>query len=361
MKQKKILIYFGHPSQYLFLRNSIRILRGKGITCDLIIKTKDVLERLLIEDKESYINILSEGRSSGKIGILAGLIKRDFRLLKLVRNKHYNLFIGTDPSLAHIGFLKRIPVITILEDDIDVISALARITFPFTSLILTPEECNTGRYEKKTIHYNGYMKLAYLHPGNFIKEAAILKQPYFLIRISRLDAYHDSGIFGFTTQTIKKVIDLLKGKGIVYISSEGSLDKSLTSYELKINPSQMQQVLANAVILVSDSQSMTMEAAMLGVPSVRFSDFSGRISVLESLEHNYGLTCGIPAGAPEKLIEKIKELLDDPDLSEEFEKRRFKMLREKINVTLFLVWFFENYPESEGIMREDKEYQLRFR
>jgi uncharacterized protein len=357
----KILLYFGHPAQYFFLRGAIAALKDRGVTCDLTIKSKDVLERLLREDNADFINILPEGRRSGKFGVITGLIKRDFRLLKFVRNKNYDLFIGSDPSLAHVGFLKGIPVITVLEDDIHIVKKLAGITFPFTSTILTPAECKTGRFEKKTIHYKGYMKLAYLHPILFKREASHLKKPYFLIRASGLDAYHDAGIAGFNVSMIQRVIRMLQAKGSVYISSEGNLDESLKTFKLRINPSQMHQVLANAEMLISDSQSMSMEAAMLGIPSVRFSDFAGRISVLESLEHNYGLTYGIPASKPEKLLEKIEELLSLHDLSSEFANRRRKMLADKINVTAFLTWFIENYPASEGVMRADPDYQLRFR
>jgi predicted glycosyltransferase len=357
----KLLFYFGHPSQYLFLRNTITILKKQGHECDLIIKSKDVLEKLLSENGETYINILPEGRSSGKLGIITGLIKRDYRLFRHLINKKYDLFIGTDPSLAHIGFLKRIPVITVLEDDINVIPQLARITFPFTSLILTPVGCQTGKYEKKTIHYRGYMKLAYLHPEWFTKKAAKLKQPYFLIRVSRLGAYHDKGISGLNGDLIEKIVTILQPGGSVYISSEGLLPGSLKPYELDINPVEMQQVLANATILISDSQSMTMEAAMLGVPSVRFSDFAGRISVLEELEHIYSLTFGIPSNASGRLFDKISELLSLPDLADEFAKRRAKMLSGKIDVTAFLVWFLGNYPESVRIMHDNADYDLRFR
>jgi len=261
-----------------------------------------------------------------------------------VKNKNYDLFIGTDPSLAHVGFLKRIPVITELEDDINVIPGLAKITFPYTSLILTPKECKTGKYEKKTIHYNGYMKLAYLHPRWFNKKAAKFKQPYFLIRTSKLGAYHDVGINGFTTQLLQRIVSLLQDKGSVFISSEGILDESLKPYELRINPSEMQDVLSNSTMLISDSQSMTMEAAMLGVPSLRYSDFAGKISVLEELEHVYGLTYGIPTSFPGRVFDKINELLSLPDMEKEFQNRRQKMLKDKIDVTAFVVWFVEKLP-----------------
>jgi predicted glycosyltransferase len=357
----RILFYFGHPSQYLFLKNPIGILKKNGVVCDIVIKSKDVLEPLLIENNEIYSNILPEGRKSGRLGVIFGLIKRDYRLFRYVKGKHYDLFVGTDPSLAHIGFLKKIPVITVLEDDINVIPGLARITFPFTTLILTPEGCQTGKYEIKSVHYKGYMKLAYLHPNWFKTKAAILMQPYYLIRASGLDAYHDAGINGFTVQLLQKIILQLQKEGSVFISSEGLLDESLKPFELTINPVEMQDVLCNATMLISDSQSMTMEAAMLGIPSIRFSDFAGKISVLEELEHNYYLTFGIPTKTPEKLFEKISELLTLPNLEVDFQARRQRMLQDKIDVTAFVVWFIENYPESVNIMKENPEYQNRFK
>jgi len=37
------------------------------------------------------------------------------------------------------------------------------------------------------------------------------------------------------------------------------------------------------------------------------------------------------------------------------------MLEDKIDVTAFLVWFVENYPESFSIMRENPDYQAGFK
>jgi uncharacterized protein len=71
----------------------------------------------------------------------------------------------------------------------------------------------------------------------------------------------------------------------------------------------MHHVLANASLLISDSQSMSVEAAMLGVPSLRFSSFAGKISVLEELEHKYKLTFGIDPSSPNKLLFKIEDII----------------------------------------------------
>jgi predicted glycosyltransferase len=356
-----ILFYFGHPSQYLFLRSCIKILKENNIKCQIIIKSKDVLEQLIYEDKESYINILPEGRRSNKLGILIGLIKRDFRLLSHVINKKYDLFVGSDPSIAHVGYIFRIPVITVIEDDIDVIAGLAKITYPFSSHILAPEGCKTGKYEKKTLHYKGYMKLAYLHPNYFKKKHIELIKPYCLIRVSKLNAYHDKGIKGFSLTTLKEVVNLIEGKKNVYISSEGELDDSLLKYKLNIKPSLMQQVLSNAELLISDSQSMTMEAAILGVPSIRFSDFVGKISVLNELENHYGLTYGITTQNSAELFTRINSFLSGKISSEEYKLKREKMLEDKIDVTAFIVWLLKEYPRSVDIFKKNPEIQLEFK
>jgi predicted glycosyltransferase len=46
----RILIYLSHPAQYLFLRETINRLSSEGIKLKILIKTKDVLENLLLHD-----------------------------------------------------------------------------------------------------------------------------------------------------------------------------------------------------------------------------------------------------------------------------------------------------------------------
>jgi predicted glycosyltransferase len=119
--------------------------------------------------------------------------------------------------------------------------------------------------------------------------------------------------------------------------------------------------MAFASMLISDSQSMSVESSMLGVPSLRFSDFAGRISVLEELEDKYGLTFGIETSEPDKLLDRISSLLSLPNIRSEFQKRREIMLSDKINVTKFMTWFIEMYPDSHKCIKENPDYQLRFR
>ncbi len=55
----KYLFYFGHPAQYLFLRETIRrLVRSDKHQVTILIKTKDVLEELILADDLPYTNIL---------------------------------------------------------------------------------------------------------------------------------------------------------------------------------------------------------------------------------------------------------------------------------------------------------------
>ncbi|HZK08099.1 MAG TPA: hypothetical protein VFC92_07845 [Bacteroidales bacterium] len=332
-----------------------------------MIKTKDVLESILIKDKISYINILPTERGLSKLAILSSLIKRLFKILPIIVKEKPNLLVGTDASIAILGKIMQINRISITEDDYNVIKALADLTYPFTQTILCPEVCSVGKYHQKKIGYQGYMKLGYLHPNVFnpnpsIKQKYHLGDNYIIFRLARLTAHHDFGIKGLSESSLKKLIEVAEMKNFhIYISSESELNAEFNNYKLNIDPNDLHHVLAYASLLVSDSQSMSVEAAMLGVPSIRVSDFMGKISVLEELEHTYDLTFGIKPSDVAGLLEKFNALITEPNLRDKFQKRKNQMLKDKIDVTAFLTWFIENYPYSKRIMKENPDYQYNFK
>ena len=63
----------------------------------------------------------------------------------------------------------------------------------------------------------------------------------------------------------------------------------------------------------------------------------------------------------DKAINKGIELLADKDTPNKWKQKRDIMLAQKIDVTQMLVWFVENYPESKRIMKENPDYQMRFK
>jgi predicted glycosyltransferase len=346
-----ILVYAGHPAQYHFFKNAIRKLESDGHKVKLLIKTKDILEDLVQEDGIEYENIQPKLRKNSKLSILLAAVKRTKRVMSIARKFKADILVGGDSSIAWSGWLLGRPSITVLEDDIEVVHSYARITYPFSKTILVPRVCRVGKWEKKKIPYDGYMKLAYLHPSYFAPDEEIVRsygiaEPFMLVRLAKLTAYHDTGINGLDVSLVQKVIEISESRGYrVYITSEGDVDDSLKQYQLKIRHKDIHHIIAFSSMLVSDSQSMSVEAAVLGIPSIRFSDFSGRISVLEELENKYRLTFGIKTSEPQALLDKFSELLRLDGLKEDFQQRRLAMLKDKIDVTAFLVSFIENYSD----------------
>ena len=70
----KILVYVGHPAQYLFFRKSIYDLQEKSNKIILLLKTKDILEDLVNHDGFKYINIIPKERGTSKFSIGINLI-----------------------------------------------------------------------------------------------------------------------------------------------------------------------------------------------------------------------------------------------------------------------------------------------
>jgi len=207
--------------------------------------------------------------------------------------------------------------------------------------------------------------LAYLHPNHFnptkVGIESISYERYFVLRFAKLKAYHDKNRSGITDDVAKELINLLGQKGNIFISSERKLDRNFEKYRLKTDITEIHNVLYYADMYIGDSQSMAVESALLGTPCIRFNDFAGEIGVLEELEHKYGLTYSFKTNQPEKLYEKVEEFLKNENIKNEFQSRREKMLADKIDVTAFMVWFIENYPESQKIMRKNPDYQFNFK
>ena len=280
---------------------------------------------------------------------------------------NYDMMVGTETALSHIGWLFRKPILIMDEDDVSVVPEAAKLSFHFASHIVSPYPCNLGKWSKKKIGYNGYQKLAYLHPEYFIPKEKIVSrfidnnERYFLIRVSDLSAYHDKNNNGFTTDVIRQVIEILQPHGKVLISTERKLPNDLNKFLLMAEVNDIHHYLYYADFLIADSQSMCVEASILGTPSIRFSGFAGKISVLEELEHKYGLTFGIQYSEHEKLYQKVNKLLLNKNLRQEWQVKRDKMLEDKIDVTAFWTWLIDSYPKSIEVLQKNDDYQSRFR
>ena len=60
-------------------------------------------------------------------------------------------------------------------------------------------------------------------------------------------------------------------------------------------------------------------------------------------------------------LEKALELIKTPGIKEAWKNKRDAMLRDKIDVTAYMVWFVENYPESINMVKKDPQLQYKIK
>lgn len=379
----KVVVYLGHPAHFHLYKNVIKNLKNDGHTVEVLIKKKENLEQLLQNSGIPYHNILREGRKDTKLGMGLGALKRIWRELVFCIRQKPDLLTGTSVENSYVGPLLHIPVVYCGEDDADVIPLQAKICYPGASVVLTPNTCDDGKWNGKTTKYPSYHELAYLHPNHFAPSADIVQQqginpdkPYAIMRFVKLKANHDDNIKGINKEVALRLIEIMKPHMDIYITSERELEPELEPYRIKINPIYMHDVMAFASLYIGDSQTMAMEACVLGVPSIRFNDFVGKIGVMAELEDGnllggkvpcYKLGIGIKAseaGAVEKLYAMVEALVAMPEKERlaTWKERKERMLADKIDYAKFLTWLIENYPESAKEAKQaDKEFWEKFK
>lgn len=360
----RILFGLGHPAHFHLYKNVIQTLIDNGYKTKIVISEKDILVDLMNSAGFQFETIASSNFNENAFQKANKLIKSTRKLIKITEMFKPKLLIGCLSQIAWVGYLKRIPSVFNAEDDIDYTYLQAIITYPFIKHILSPEPTNVGFFKRKKISYAGYHKLAYLHPKRFqldenIVYSKIPREKFTIIRLVNLNAYHDINAKGISQILLMKLIKSLEKHGNVYITSETPLTKELEKYKLNINPIHIHHFLAAASLFVGDSQSMAVEAAILGTPCIKYNDFAGKISVLEELEKKYKLTIGLNTRQESQLFSTIEDILRQS--KEEYQLRKETLLKEKIDVSAFFQWFIENYPNSAQTMKENPDYQYKFK
>ena len=362
----KVLFCLNHPAHYHLCKNVIANLKRDGHEVYILARPKDVLLHLL-KNEQYEVNPVKKGKNIKEK--LMFLKSANQFVVDYARKLQPDFVTGTG-GFYDVSHKLGIPSYSLVEDDVTTNLSIFVDSFgcywKYTG-VLVPSCCNNAMWEFKTIHYSSYHELAYLHPNHFVPDKAVVEKyfptskPYFILRFAQLNAYHDVGVTGINTDIAQHLIGMLKPHGDIYITSERPLEPQFEQYRIKIDPLDMHHAMAFAQLYIGDSQTMAAESGVLGVPFVRFNGFVGKIGYLRDLEDVYQLGYGVKTNEVDRLYQVVEELLEMPDRKEVYQARRQKMLSEKIDYAQFLTWFIENYPESKHIMKENPDYQYRFR
>ena len=349
----KIFIDIGHPAHVHLFKNFAWEMIKKGH--EILFTARDKEYEIYLLKKYDF-NYDSFGKHyPSKIGKILGLIK--FNILLLIQSIKFkpDVFLSHGSIYAaHVSFLMRKPHIA-LEDSGNM--EQIRLYRPFTEVILTPNVLQE-ELGNKQVRYKGYHELSYLLPNYFKPDKSIFnalgiksEEEYCVFRFVSWKATHDKDQSGFKLKDKFKLVELLSKKLRVFISSEGGLPVKLREYQINISPERMHDALAFATLFIGEGATMASEAGVLGTPSIYVNTL---VRQYNEDQEKYGLVFNFRSG--EGVLKKALELLNTPDLKRIHQERRKKMLADKIDVTAFMVWFVENYPESVQIMKKNPRY-----
>ena len=360
----RILIDISHPSHVHLFKNTIWNLENKGHKVKITARGKE--NTLLLNAYGLEYEVVGKHRDNL---VLKGLnmFDIDYMIYKVAKIFKPDICIGeSNMYVAHASKLIKKP--SIIFDDSERGIEHYLLFAPFATIICTPSGYRRKVNPKKHVKYNGYKELAYLHPNNYKPDSSILDSlnlcecdKFVILRFNAFTSSHDVGIRGFNMEMKYRLIKELEKHSEVFISSEVKLPARFEKYIIQVPQHKLHDILYYATLLVGDTQTMTTEAAVLGVPAIRCNTFVGPrdMSNFIELEQKYGLIFNFRD--PQKAIEKAVELIQQPNLKKEWLQKRKNLLKDKIDVTAFMTWFIENYPESFKVMKENPDYQRRFK
>lgn len=359
-----ILVDIGHPGHVHLLKNTIKLFKNNGHTVIITVKDIPIAKHLLEIEGLDYFEL---GKKSNSIaGKALNQVKYNYQLLRMVKKFRIDIGVGSSLTLAQISVISKMTSI-ILDDDDDVIQPLfVKYGHPFADVILTPDAIL--RKSKKALYYSGTHELAYLHPKYFTPDPAVIREigltpedTFFIMRFVALKGHHDIGHSGISFEQKKRLIELLKPYGRIFITSEKEIEPELEEYRLPVSAEKIHSLMYYATLFLGDSQTMTSEAAILGTPALKCNSFAGRLSVPNELENKYGLCYSYTPAQFEDFYAHAAKMLKQNDLKTEWKKKCERFLNDKIDVTAFFVWFIENNPQSYEKMKLNPEYQYIFR
>lgn len=291
---------------------------------------------------------------AGRLGLARELVLRDVCVWRAVRSFGSDVICTRSPSGVHAGRLTRTPVLYD-NDDGSAAGLLYWAAAPFADLVTGPAAGisfgrgpkepapSTGRSRlgmprrrhSRRRGYRGYKELLYLHPSRFEPDPLIRSEigaepgeRLFLVRLSAFAALHDLRERGLRRPVIDAIVQRLGGRGRVLVSTEAEPPGSLARLTAPVAPHRFHHLLAACDLVVGDSQTVAVEAAMLGVPSFRFSSWAGRHRYMNEIEQRWRLSVSFQTDDEAGLLAALDDALADLDASAELQQQRRRAMLE---------------------------------
>ncbi|WP_435102056.1 hypothetical protein [Halarchaeum sp. P4] len=205
--------------------------------------------------------------------------------------------------------------------------------------------------------FQGFKECAYLHPEVFEADPSVREdlglesdERFAIVRFNGFGAHHDVGESGIPAERRRDLLRRLGERATVLVSDEGGdLDLAdLPARRFDVAPARLHDALAEADLLVADTQTVVTEAALLGTPAVRSNSFVGDDDMGNFHElADAGLVRNV--ADPERAVETAVSLLNDPETTERWAARRDDYVADLVNLTDVIVALAERRGHAETV------------
>jgi len=323
------------------VRNAIRLLGERGHDILITARDKEIVFDLLEHFKLLFV--ARKGVRKSLFGKALNMVEADSSILGASKRFRPDLLCGVNnPYVAHVGRLLGRPSLVFTDTEH---AALQNFLMRPATEIHTPS-CFEGDLGGNQVRYDGYHELAYLHPNYFTPDKSVLEDiglaeedRFFVLRFVSWDASHDVGQSGLDIEYIMEHVERLEKYGRVLITSENPIQKSLEGYRIPLHPHTIHDLLYYSSMYMGEGATMASEAAVLGTPSIYVNTL--KLGYINELEKKYGMVYHIQN--PKNAIEKAISLLQEGDIKNTWKKRQEKLLKDKIDVTKYIVEKIEQY------------------
>ncbi|MRR21555.1 DUF354 domain-containing protein [bacterium] len=354
----RIIIDIGHPAHVHLFRHFAVEMSSRGNQVLFSVREKENEVLLIKSYGFNYVSVGKHYRSPA--GKAYGLILSVFRMLIVAGSFKPDLYLSHGSIIAALtSWLTRKPHIS-MEDTGN--PEQVRLYLPFTEAVLTSNSFHRD-YGRKQIRYKGFHELAYLHPSRFTADPGFRNklgvspaEKLVILRFVAWGASHDRGMSGLPDREKEELVLAISGKATVFISSEKPLPPVLDGYRYPLPPDTIHQALAAADLFIGEGATMASECAVLGTPAIYINPQSaGTINE----QSGYGLL--FQYRDFQSAAGKIEEIIEMQNARDYFIAAREALLKDKIDLTAFLVWFITNWPESMKTIKENPGYPDRFK
>lgn len=288
-----------------------------------------------------------------KASLLWSLPPQYLRIFRETRRFDPDVVLGIGAFAAPAGRLAGAE--TVLVHDSEPSTLDHRVATALADAILTPDTFRRDLGPKHRV-FHGFKESAYLHPAVFEpdpsvrQELGVGERPFAIVRLNAFGSHHDVAHEGFSTDQVERLLEDLAREATVFVSDEGGeLDLGrLPTSRFDLHPARLHDALAEASLLVADTQTMVTEAALLGTPAVRSNSFVGADDMGNFVElERRGLVHNLADfGA---VRETALDLLGDADAQRRWARRREDLLAETVNLTDLLVTVAENAGSVDSV------------